>query len=215
MFVITQSPSIADRFLAELRSVEIQKDSMRFRTNMERLGALMAYEISKELKYKKEEVQSPLAKASTYALEQNIVIGAILRAGIPFFQGFLNIFDQSESAFIAAYRSSKSEETGNVEINMDYVASPDLTGKVLILTDPMLATGKSLVVAYRTLLKYGIPSEVHLAAVISTKEGIEYVKNEIPEAKLWTVAVDEKMNEKFFIVPGLGDAGDLAFGQKK
>lgn len=214
MFVLTQFPSIADRFLAELRSVEIQKDSMRFRRNMERLGALMAYEISKELKYRKEEVQSPLAKAPTYALEHNIVIGAILRAGIPFFQGFLNIFDQSESAFVAAYRSSKSEETGNVEINMDYVASPDLTGKVLILTDPMLATGKSLVVAYRTLLKYGKPSEVYLAAVISTKEGIEYVKKEIPEAKLWTVAVDEKMNEKFFIVPGLGDAGDLAFGQK-
>ncbi|GAL83845.1 uracil phosphoribosyltransferase [Sporocytophaga myxococcoides] len=215
MFVLTQSPSVADRFLAELRSVEIQKDSMRFRRNMERLGALIAYEISKELDYKKEEVQSPLEKASTYVLERKIVIGAILRAGIPFFQGFLNIFDQSESAFIAAYRSNKSEETGNVEINMDYVASPDLTGKVLILTDPMLATGKSLVVAYRTLLKYGKPSEVHLAAVLSSREGIEYVKNEIPEAKLWTVAIDEKMNEKFFIVPGLGDAGDLAFGPKK
>jgi len=215
VFVLTQSPSIADRFLAELRSVEIQKDSMRFRRNMERLGALIAYEISKELNYKKEEVQSPLAKASTYALEQKIVIGAILRAGIPFFQGFLNMFDQAESAFVAAYRSTKSEETGKVEINMDYVASPDLTGKVLILTDPMLATGKSLVVAYRTLLKYGTPSEVHLAAVLSSKEGIEYVKKEIPEAKLWTVAIDEKMNEKFFIVPGLGDAGDLAFGAKK
>jgi uracil phosphoribosyltransferase len=215
VFVLTQSPSVADRFLAELRSVEIQKDSMRFRRNMERLGALIAYEISKELNYKKGEVQSPLAQASTYTLEQNIVIGAILRAGIPFFQGFLNIFDQSESAFVAAYRSAKSEETGKVEINMDYVASPDLTGKVLILTDPMLATGKSLVVAYRTLLKYGKPSEVHLAAVLSSREGIEYVKKEIPEAKLWTVAVDEKMNEKFYIVPGLGDAGDLAFGQKR
>jgi len=215
VFVLTQSPSVADRFLAELRSVDIQKDSMRFRRNMERLGALMAYEISKELAYTKGEVQSPLAKAVTYVPEEKVVIGAILRAGIPFFQGFLNIFDQSESAFVAAYRNEKSEETGNVQINMDYVSSPDITGKVLILTDPMLATGKSLVVAYRTLLKYGTPSSVHLAAVLSSKEGIDYVTKEIPEAKLWTVAIDEKLNEKFFIVPGLGDAGDLSFGRKK
>lgn len=213
MFILNAQNSIANQFLAEMRDITVQNDSMRFRKNMERLGEILAYEISKTLDYKPVKVQTPLAEASTELLTEQPVLVAILRASLPFYQGFLNLFDKSENAFIGAYRGKhRADET--FDIQMDYLACPSLEGKTVMLVDPMLATGKSLVKSYQALLQYGKPSKLIIAAAIAAPEGLAYIQEQIPEASLFIGAKDERLNEKFYIVPGLGDAGDLAYGGK-
>ncbi|MBX9850289.1 MAG: uracil phosphoribosyltransferase, partial [Cytophagaceae bacterium] len=174
---------------------------------------LMAYEISKTLAYHKTEVPTPLGIAKTALISDQVVLATILRAGLPFHQGFLNYFDKAETAFIAAYRASETINS-TVEIKMEYLASPSLEGKVLIIIDPMLATGKSLLLTYQTLLKHGMPSSVHIASVIASKPGVSYLKDNIQNFNLWVGALDEELNDKAYIIPGLGDAGDLSFGGK-
>jgi uracil phosphoribosyltransferase len=211
LHVVCAEPSIANHFLAELRDVDIQKDSLRFRRNLQRLGEIIAVRISTQLSYKPQVVKTPLGEAPSQLLRDFPVLATVLRAGLPFHQGFLNYFDQSPSAFAAAYRI---EGTAQVQVQLDYLTAPSLDERVLILADPMLASGKSLVQTYRAMLRFGTPSQVHIAAVIASPEGVAYVAREIPEATLWVAAVDEKLNEQAYIIPGLGDAGDLAFGSK-
>lgn len=212
-FILTQSPSIADHFVAELRDVEIQKDRMRFRKNLERVGELLAYEISKTLLYKSARYQTPLGSSDHHRLTRPVVLATILRASLPFHQGFLNMFDDAENAFIGAYRGPNTERDG-FDIEMDYITSPDISDKTLILMDPMLATGKSLEKVYHALLRFGIPAQTHIAAVIASAEGVDFVRSRMPECRLWLGAVDNELNEYSYIVPGLGDAGDLAYGPK-
>ncbi|MEA5260762.1 uracil phosphoribosyltransferase [Arcicella aquatica] len=213
MFILTSTNTIANHFIAELRDVTIQQDAMRFRRNMERLGEVLAYEISKTLHYEKAFIQSPLAIAKTELLSQQPVLVAILRASLPFHQGFINVFDKAQNAFIGAYRGKhRADET--FDIQMDYLASPDLTGKTIILIDLMLATGKSLLKSYEALLAYGKPAKVIIAAAITAPEGLAYLQRNMPEADFFVGTVDDHLNEKYYIVPGLGDAGDLAFGLK-
>ncbi|CCH56103.1 Uracil phosphoribosyltransferase [Fibrisoma limi BUZ 3] len=214
MFVFTQHPSIANQFIAELRDVSVQQDRLRFRRNLERLGELMAYEISKTLPYHNVNVATPLGVAKTQLPRQQPVLATILRAGLPFHQGFTNFFDQAENAFAGAYRGYALGSNDEFEIAMDYISSPDLSGKTLILSDPMLATGRSLEKVYHALLRYGIPAQTHIAAVLASPEGIAYVQERLPQCHLWLGAIDDHLNDHFYIVPGLGDAGDLAFGQK-
>lgn len=213
MFILTDQNSIAHHFLAELRSAEVQSDSMRFRKNMERLGEVMAYEISKSFSYNPAKVTTPLGVADTKQMTSQPVLATILRAGLPFYQGFLNYFDKAESGFIAAYRSEENG-SGKVEIKMEYLASPSLEGKTLILIDPMLATGKSALLTYQSLLKHGKPSATHIASVVASRAGVNFLKENIQDFSLWVGAVDEQMNDKSYIIPGLGDAGDLSFGGK-
>lgn len=213
MFVLTSNNSVANHFIAEMRDINVQNDSMRFRKNMERLGEILAYEISKTLDYEPAAVQTPLAVAQTQLISQQPVLVAILRASLPFHQGFLTIFDRAENAFIGAYRGKhRPDETFDVQ--MDYLASPDLSNKTIILIDPMLATGKSLVKSYQALMAYGKPKRVIISAAITAPEGIALIQNEIPEAELFLGTIDDNLNHKFYIVPGLGDAGDLAYGGK-
>ena len=213
MFILTNTNSIANHFIAEMRDVNIQQDAMRFRKNMERLGEILAYEVSKTLQYQTSIVQSPLAESTTHLLKEQPVLVAILRASLPFHQGFLNIFDRAENAFIGAYRGKhRPDET--FDIQMDYLASPNLTNKTIILIDPMLATGKSLVKSYEALLTYGKPARTIIAAAIAAPEGIAFIQAQIPETEFFIGTVDNRLNNKFYIVPGLGDAGDLAFGGK-
>ncbi|GAB2493249.1 MAG: uracil phosphoribosyltransferase [Cytophagales bacterium] len=211
MFQLTDTPSIANRFLTELRDIEIQKDSLRFRKNLERLGEILAYEISKTLQFSEKTIQTPLSPILARIPEEKPVIFAVLRASLPFYQGFLNFFDHAESGFIGAFR----EEGEDVKINLGYHASPSLEGKTVILADPMLATGKSFLKSIETLLQHGTPKIIHIAAVIAAPEGVQFIKEnlKIPHS-LWIGAIDEKLNSKSYIVPGLGDAGDLAFGPK-
>ena len=211
LHVVCAEPSIANHFLAELRDVNVQKDSLRFRRNLQRLGEIIATRISAQLSYTPQAVQTPLGQAPSQLLRDFPVLATVLRAGLPFHQGFLNYFDQSPSAFAAAYRI---EGTAQVQVQLDYLSAPRLDERVLVLADPMLATGKSLVQTYRAMLRFGTPRQVHIAAVIASPEGVAYVMREIPEATLWVAAVDEKLNDQAYIVPGLGDAGDLAFGSK-
>jgi uracil phosphoribosyltransferase len=220
MFVFSDFNSIATKFIAELRDVSVQKDRMRFRRNLERLGELMAYELSKTLPYQNATVQTPLGKANAPVLLQQPVVATIMRAGLPFHAGFMNYFDQADTAFAGAYRGyvrntdGHDEETYDFEVAMDYISSPDLAGRTLILTDPMLATGRSLEKVYHALLRYGIPAQTHIAAVIASPEGIAHVQRQLPHCHLWLGAIDDHLNEHYYIVPGLGDAGDLAFGEK-
>ena len=213
MFILTNINSIANHFLAEMRDVNIQQDAMRFRKNMERLGEILAYEVSKTLMYQTTTIQSPLAKATTNLLKEQPVLVAILRASLPFHKGFLNVFDRAENAFIGAYRGKhRPDET--FDIQMDYLASPNLSNKTIILIDPMLATGKSLVKSYEALLTYGKPARIIIAAAIAAPEGIQFLQKQIPDADLFMGTIDEKLNHKFYIIPGLGDAGDLSYGEK-
>lgn len=214
MFVFAQQPSLANQYVAELRDVSIQKDRLRFRRNLERLGELMAYEISRTLPYQNVSVNTSLGIADTQVLRQQPVLATILRAGLPFHQGFTNYFDQAENAFAGAYRGYAPGGDDAFEIEMDYIVSPDLSGKTLILCDPMLATGRSLEKVYHALLRYGIPAQTHIAAVLASPEGIHHVQTQLPQCHLWLGAIDDHLNEHFYIVPGLGDAGDLAYGQK-
>ena len=214
---LSETNSVLGRFLADLRDVNIQKDPMRFRRNLERIGEIEAYEISKCLKYHTINVQTPLGKAPTALCTDKIVLGTIFRAGLPHHQGFLNYFDRAENAFVSAYRYYKDEECKEVGIKIEYIASPDLTDKVLIIADPMLATGGSMELACEAFHTKGQAREIHLACVIAAQPGVDYVKEAFKNydnVTLWCGAIDKKLNEHAYIVPGLGDAGDLAFGEK-
>ncbi len=213
MFTLSKKNSLANHFLAELRDVKIQKDSLRFRRNLERIGEIMAYEISSDLSFESERVITPLGSKNIPLIEDKIVLATILRAGLPFHQGFLNYFDNAENAFIGAYRG-RHKDDHSFEIVQQYMGSPSLDGKTLILIDPMLATGKSIVSVYKALLDYGHPSKCYIASVIASQAGVDYIQNELPDAMVYVGDVDEELNNQFYIVPGLGDAGDLAFGQK-
>ncbi len=213
MFVLVEHNSIANQFLAELRHQEIQKDKAKFRHNLERIGEILAYEISKKLDYQAQTTPTPLGIARTHLPKSYPILACIMRAGLPFYQGFLRFFDSSESAFIGAFRG-KANADEQFDIEMHYSAAPNLNDKSLIVIDPMLATGKSIVLAYKHLLNYGEPLSVHIASVIASRQGVQHLTAQIPHAKLWVGEIDEELNKKFYIVPGLGDAGDLAFGEK-
>jgi uracil phosphoribosyltransferase len=213
IFNLDKTTSIANVFLAELRDENIQKDAMRFRKNMERLGEFFAYEISKTLEFERKETQTPLGLAKTAFMPQQPVLATILRAGIPLHQGLLNIFDQSESTFITAYR--KNHKNGNFVIQVEHISTPDLTDKVVIMADPMLATGMSMVLCCKELMNRYQIRELHIVAAIASTEGVNHVRANLPKAKLWLGAIDEEMTSKSYIVPGLGDAGDLAYGIKQ
>ncbi|MDP2089725.1 MAG: uracil phosphoribosyltransferase [Flavobacteriaceae bacterium] len=205
--------SILNKFIAEIRDVEIQKDSMRFRRNIERIGEIMSYEVSKNLHYKPSDVTTPLGIKQIDKFENNIVLCSILRAGLPLHHGLLNYFDDAENAFISAYRKHTTET--EFEIVVEYFASPSLDDKILILADPMLATGQSLISVFEGLKNHGTPKEIHIVSVIGSQTGIDNIKNSFPNSvHLWIATVDEKLNDKGYIIPGLGDAGDLAFGKK-
>ncbi len=213
MFVLANQPSIANQFIAELRDQSIQQDRMRFRTNLARLGEILAYEISKNLEYEEKKVKTPLGTAKVALPVSQPVLVAVLRAAVPFYQGFLQIFDQAESGFIGAFR--KEDVGSDISVELGYHASPSIEGKTIIITDPMLATGKSVVQTIETLLTHGTPKTIHIAAAFAAPEGIEYLNSQltIPH-QFWLGALDEKLNHLSYILPGLGDAGDLAFGTK-
>jgi len=206
--------SVICQYLAELRDVSIQKDPLRFRENLQRLGELFAYEISKSLEYRMAEVTTPLGKAQVPLMKQQPVLATIMRAGLPMHQGMLRIFDRAENAFISAYR--KYSEEHNFDIQFEYMSSPLLHNKVVILCDPMLATGMSMEITYQALIRKGAPFHIHLVSLISSQQGVDYIRNRITaeNVTLWLGAVDQGMNAHAYIVPGLGDAGDLAYGQK-
>lgn len=212
LIILGDQHSIANQFLNEIRDKEKQQDRMRFRKNMERMGEIMAYEVSKKLSYADCQVISPLASLKSVTLKTQPVIITVLRAGLVYFQGFMNYFDQSEAGFIGAYRKEGGEE---ISINLEYLAAPSLEGREVILIDPMLATGKSFVRSVSAMLTHGRPSHLHIASLIASPEGIKYVQENLNVSHtLWTFAVDEKLDSRFYIVPGLGDAGDLSYGDK-
>ncbi len=213
IYDLSKNNCIANTFIAELRDEQIQKDAMRFRKNMERLGAFFAYEISKTLKYQEVETQTPLGIATSQVLVQAPVLATILRAGIPMHQGMLSVFDQAESAFITAYR--KTKKNGDFVIQMEHISAPDLEGKTVILVDPMLATGLSIVLCAKELINTYKIEKLHIVAAIASTEGVAHVKANLPKASLWLGAIDSEMTSKSYIVPGLGDAGDLAYGIKQ
>ena len=211
---LSEENSILNTFVSELRDVNVQKDSMRFRRNIERIGEVLSYEISKSLSYKTQQITTPLAETKVQAIENEIVLCSILRAGVPLHNGLLNYFDKAENAFISAYRHHL-ENPESFEIIVEYLACPDLEGKTLILADPMVATGQSLLATFEALKPFGTPKEIHLAAVIGAQEGIDFIVENFPEnTHLWIATIDKDLNDKGYIVPGLGDAGDLAFGDK-
>lgn len=206
--------SILNQFMIEIRDEQLQKDSMRFRRNLERVGEVMAYEISKTFTYHPIEVRTPLATANVHAAREQVVLATILRAGLPIHQGLLNFFDHAENAFISAYREYGKD--GTFEISSEHLSSPSVHKKVVILCDSMIATGASTLMAYKALLEKGTPSHVHIATLIASKEGIEYLRKNLPMKKttIWVAAIDDEITSKAYIVPGLGDAGDLAYGSK-
>jgi uracil phosphoribosyltransferase len=211
--ILSKKNSLFNHFIAEIRDISIQKDSMRFRRNLERMGEIFAYEISKHLDYQSVEVTTPLGVSNENLIIQQPVLVTILRAGLPMHQGLLNYFDKAQNAFISAYR--KHHKDGSFEVAVEYLSSPDITDKVVILSDPMLATGTSIVLAYQALLKRGIPKQIHVVAAIGSAAGLEYVRKKLPSnSKIWLGAVDEELTAQSYIVPGLGDAGDLAYGTK-
>ena len=208
------SNSIYNTFLSELRDKNIQSDAMRVRRNLARLGEISALEISRYLHYSSKNIITPLGTAQMNLIDEPLVLATILRAGLPLHQGLLNYFDAAENCFISAYRKHTSEEEFDVEI--EYMSSPDLTGKTVLLNDPMLASGRSMVLAYKALLKRGVPKKIHVVGVIASQEGVDFVKNHLPEdTTIWIGAIDKEMTKESYIVPGLGDAGDLAYGTKK
>ena len=209
-----EQSSIFNQFLAQLRDKKVQKDSMRFRQNLQRLGEIFAYEISKKLTYEEKTINTPLGSIQMMVLQKKPVLATVLRAGLPLHQGILNFFDDAENAFISSYRNYYKDGTFTVKI--EYISSPDLKGKTVILADPMLASGSSFVLAYNALKEKGTPEHVHFVSVIASTEGINYIKKNLPNdnISIWTGAIDEELTVQSFIVPGLGDAGDLAFGSK-
>ena len=212
VFNLSEQNTVANQFLAELRDVNIQKDTIRFRKNMERIGEILAYEISKTLSYKEIKVETPLGIAPATVPDDKIVLATILRAGLPMHQGLLNFFDQAQNAFISAYR--KHHKDGTFDINLEYVSCPDLNDSTLILCDPMLATGASMNLAAKELMEFGKPKKLHIVTIIASTYGLNYMKRMHPKADIWMAALDEELTAKSLIVPGLGDAGDLSFGPK-
>jgi uracil phosphoribosyltransferase len=212
VFNLSGKNSLANQFLLELRDSQVQKDRMRFRKNMERLGEIMAFEVSKQLQYVEKVIETPLGRINTHVLQRQPVLITVLRAGIPYFQGFLNFFDKADSGFIGAYRK---EDDTEITIELDYVATPLLEGREIIIVDPMLATGKSFVKTVNAILPHGKPAHIYLASVVAVPEGLKFVQENLDlPFSIWTCAVDEYLNEQFYIVPGLGDAGDLSYGVK-
>lgn len=209
---LSEQNSLVSQYVSELRDVEIQNDRLRFRRNLERIGEITAYEISRELKYKEVEVTTPLAKCNAKRLVEQPVIATILRAGLPLHQGLLNYFDCAENAFISAYR--KHAPDGAFHIEIEYRACPKLDNKILIVTDPMLATGASIVLTLEKLMSEGAPRYTHIVTAIASQPGIDKVRSAMKDTTIWAAAIDPKLNDKAYIVPGLGDAGDLAFGEK-
>jgi uracil phosphoribosyltransferase len=210
--IINDPPSLINQFVAEMRDVSTQQDRWRFRKNMERLGAIFAYEISKTFTYTEKGVESPLGIATMPLPSDRVVIASILRAGLPLQQGMLGFFDKADSAFVSAYR--KHHKDGSFDIHQQYTSCPDLTGSQLILCDPMIATGSSMSVSLNGLLEFGQPKEIHFVTIIAANYGVEYLQRTHPEANIWVAALDEELTAKMYIVPGLGDAGDLSFGNK-
>lgn len=210
-----ETNSILNQYVAEIRDLQIQGDRLRFRRNVERIGEVMAYEVSKTFAYSPKQVQTPLGIASIQTPDSQLVISTILRAGLPFHQGFLNFFDRAENAFVSAYR--KYKDTLKFDIHIEYIASPRIDGKTLIIVDPMLATGGSMELSYQAMLTKGHPAEIHIVSIIASKQAVEHVANVLPADKttIWCAAIDPEINEHSYIVPGLGDAGDLAFGEKE
>ena len=215
LHTLNSQNTVLNKFIAQIRDKSIQTDSMRFRRNLERIGEITAYEISKELSYTPRVVETPLGEATVETIDDRIVVATILRAGLPYHQGFLNYFDDAENAFVSAYR--KSTKDGKFTVKVEYISCGDLEDKVLLLVDPMLATGSSLVLAYNALCeKGGTPKYTHVAAVIASEQGIDYVSKNMPRqaTTIWAAAVDEELTSRSYIVPGIGDAGDLAYGEK-
>ena len=204
------APSLMSQYLAEMRDIDIHADPLRFRRNLER-----TYEISKRLHYRTQDITTPLATAKCPVLDEPVVLATIFRAGVPFHQGFLNFFDRAENAFVSAYRKYKEKE--NFDVCIEYLASPSLEGKTLILCDPMLATGASMELSYRALITKGMPAHIHVASVIASQQAVDYLKKVMPADRttLWMGAIDPEINSHSYIVPGLGDAGDLAYGTKE
>lgn len=210
-----KQPSLVSQYLSEMRDINVHADPLRFRRNLQRCGEIMAYEISKTLRYRTEDIVTPLATARCQVIDEPVVLATIFRAGVPFHQGFLDFFDRAENAFVSAYRKYKEKESFDVCI--EYLASPSLQGKTLILCDPMLATGASMELSYRALLTKGTPAHVHVASVIASQKAVDYLKTVLPDdsTTLWMGAIDAEINAHSYIVPGLGDAGDLAYGTKE
>jgi uracil phosphoribosyltransferase len=213
--VLGESNSILNQFIAELRDVTVQNDFLRFRKNLERIGEIFAYELSKELNYENRQVQTPLGIADVKLPNDQVVLATILRAGLPLHQGMLNFFDKAENAFISAYR--KYSKDGSFRIQFEHLSCPLVGGKVLVIIDPMLATGSSMLLAYKAILEKGTPTHTHIVSVIASKEGVDYMKRNLPQKNvtIWLGAVDDELTVKSYIVPGLGDAGDLAYGSKE
>jgi uracil phosphoribosyltransferase len=209
---LSQDHSLVSNWVSELRDVEVQKDRMRFRRNLERIGEIAAYEISKQLPYIEQEIQTPLGTATCEVLEEQPILTTILRAGLALHQGLLSYFDKADNAFVSAYR--KHDKEGSFEIMIEYLSCPDIENRILIISDPMLATGASLVKTIEYLKDEGSPKAIHIVTAIACTVGIEYVRREVPEAIVWCGAIDDELTAKGYIVPGLGDAGDLAYGAK-
>lgn len=212
----SESDSLLNSFVREIRDITIQNDRLRFRRNIERIGEVMAYEISKHLTYSAVEITTPLDVTEVRIPSEQIVIGTILRAGLPFHHGILNYFDGAENAFVSAYRKYKETGHQDFEVHIEYIASPRIDGKTLILADPMLATGSSMELTYRALLTKGTPVYIHIATIIASRQAIDYCKERFPEENttIWAAAIDPGLNEYSYIIPGIGDAGDLAYGEK-
>lgn len=210
---LSEQNSIFSNWINEIRDVEVQGDRLRFRKNMERIGEVAAYEISKTLDYRPTTIQTPLGEVSSNELSEQPILATILRAGLPLHQGILNYFDKADCAFIAAYR--KHHRDGSFEIEQQYITCPDISNRILIIADPMLATGASLSIALQALMEENKPKTIHIVCAISSTEGIEFIKRKHPEANIWTGAIDDELTAKGYIVPGLGDAGDLSFGLKQ
>ncbi|MDD7596762.1 MAG: uracil phosphoribosyltransferase [Prevotella sp.] len=213
---LSESNSIINQYLAETRDVDYQKNRLLFRNNIQRIGELEAYEISKQLDYETKDVTTPLGISQVNVPADKIVLATIFRAGLPFHNGFLNIFDHAGNAFVSAYREYTDEEHHNIGVHVEYLATPSIDGKTLIIADPMLATGASMELGYKAFLTKGTPKRIHVACVIASPEGIEHIKKTFPEDKttIWCAAIDPGLNEHQYIVPGFGDAGDLCYGEK-
>lgn len=211
---ISKENSILNSFISEIRNIDIQNDRMRFRRNIERIGEVLSYELSKSLTYKSQVINTPLGTNDTLIFQNEMVLCSILRAGVPLHNGLLNYFDTADNGFISAYRHHKGNPE-SFEIIVEYLACPDLNGKTLILADPMLATGQSMVATFEALKPFGVPNEVHIVSVIGAQEGVDFIEEYFNSGThLWIAAIDPQLNEKGYIIPGLGDAGDLAFGEK-